>query len=274
VKQSCSLSLGLIAWWLAIGASLAAQSALTPFNLVQVGVIAYGVAVILAVVGTSLIDRCVPLPDPATDAADKLPVTKPDARGGRRGLGVFLAIVAAVALAGAEVSEAATKTSTIALPLWLASLTLLTVGIYVWMAGPFRFHLSRAVAFELIFLAVLLALALALRLLFLTRFPGDVDGDEGAVGVQAQHLLNGDIANVFGFGWFNQPYLGFVPSFLGMRFFGNGLFGLRVASVAQGWLSIALLYGLAKRCSPRGSRPLPPACSPWLKWRFTTAAAE
>src|SRR5262249_49347318 len=60
-------------------------------------------------------------------------------------------------------------------------------------------------------------------------------------------LLSGETANAFGLGWASLPELSFVASALSLRLFGDGLFGLRMASVIQGSLAVGLLYGVVKR---------------------------
>jgi 4-amino-4-deoxy-L-arabinose transferase-like glycosyltransferase len=52
---------------------------------------------------------------------------------------------------------------------------------------------------------------------------------------------------VFATGWYEVPALSFAIPAASMAIFGDNLFGLRLASVIQGMLSVALLYLLARR---------------------------
>src|SRR5207245_489534 len=126
-------------------------------------------------------------------------------------------------------------------------LALTAAAAGVWGGSPFRPGLSRRAALELLGVAGLMALAFGLRFFGLREIPLDVHGDEAAVGIEARQILSGAVTNLFGLGWAGLPELSFIPSAITLRLVSNDLFGLRLASVIQGTLSVGLLYGVAKR---------------------------
>ncbi|MDE3077029.1 MAG: glycosyltransferase family 39 protein, partial [Chloroflexota bacterium] len=141
----------------------------------------------------------------------------------------------------------ASQTSTFALPLWVAALLFLPLGLILRHGPPWRVKASGLVWPEILLLGAILAVGILLRSWNLASIPADVHGDEAAIGLAARQILHGGVANVFGTGWASLPQLSFSPYALSLRLFGDDLFGLRVASVVQGSLSIALLYGVGRR---------------------------
>jgi 4-amino-4-deoxy-L-arabinose transferase-like glycosyltransferase len=81
----------------------------------------------------------------------------------------------------------------------------------------------------------------------LATLPPDVFVDEGSIGLDARQVLAGAIPSVFGTGKYAVPALTFGPNAVTMRVFGDDLFGLRMASVIEGVLSIVVLYLLVRR---------------------------
>jgi 4-amino-4-deoxy-L-arabinose transferase-like glycosyltransferase len=112
---------------------------------------------------------------------------------------------------------------------------------------------SKATAIEAVLLAVVIGLAVGLRLPDLAAVPPNVHGDEAAIGLGARQIFDGELPAVFATGWSYVPALSFALSALTMRVFGDDLFGLRMASVIEGILTIVLLYLLTRRLW--GARP-------------------
>jgi 4-amino-4-deoxy-L-arabinose transferase-like glycosyltransferase len=100
---------------------------------------------------------------------------------------------------------------------------------------------------ELGAIGAILVLAVWLRVPDLAAIPPNLHGDEVSIGLDARRVLSGDMPAVFAVGWYEVPALSFTLHAATMAFFGDNLFGLRLASVIEGLLSIVLLYLLAKR---------------------------
>ena len=99
---------------------------------------------------------------------------------------------------------------------------------------------------EFLFVVAIVLLAFGLRFFALTDIPADVFGDEASVGNAARRILSGADSNLFGLGLSNPPELSFAWSAVSLQLFGDNLFGLRMASVIEGTLSVPLLYGVTK----------------------------
>jgi len=141
------------------------------------------------------------------------------------------------------------------------AMTFLDVGsrwaIYLWAAGlvfllvavprqPRRYGPPMSAA-HWAALAAVLVVAAALRGWQLSELPAQVHGDEAACGIEARRILNGEVPNLLGLGWYEIPYISFAISAVAMALLGDDLFGLRAASVFQGVVSVAVLYFLMRR---------------------------
>jgi 4-amino-4-deoxy-L-arabinose transferase-like glycosyltransferase len=250
VKKAPKAIAGFSLYCLAIAAAFAAQRELTPLGHVPAGVGLYVVAVVLAIAGSSLIDRVAPVAQAMPDSA-AAGAWRRNTHGRPRMNAAILLVVCAFACLTTSLLAVVHDAAHTALPLWLVSLVLLTLGFGMRTTFPWHGSLSRAQAWELLAVVAVVALAFALRFPHLTMVPPDVHGDEAAVGLEARRILTGEAANVFGLGWANLPELSFAASSLSLKAFGNDLFGLRMASVVQGCLAVALLYGVAKRLLSR-----------------------
>jgi 4-amino-4-deoxy-L-arabinose transferase-like glycosyltransferase len=101
---------------------------------------------------------------------------------------------------------------------------------------------------------VVLGVAAWLRLPDLAGVPPNVHGDEASIGLDARLILQGQMSPIFAMGWYDVPALSFAIHAATMRLFGDNLFGLRIASVLEGLLSIVLMYLLVRRVwGPRPS---------------------
>jgi len=110
----------------------------------------------------------------------------------------------------------------------------------------------RARRFELAGLVVLLAAALALRLVDLEHVPANLGGDEGTQGVAALRLLGPPLGNPFSTGWFSVPTMSFLAWGLSMRVFGETVAGLRTLSALIGTLTVLTTFLLARELWGRG----------------------
>ncbi len=240
-----ALTRGLAAWGTAVVLALAAQDALIHPNLVGVALVLLGVGVAVVIWGAIRIDAAAPLADPMRTAIGPGRQTRHSRQ--RRAGGLALIGIGVVLDLGAVANVAATGASATAFPLWLGALLLVIAGVCLRWGSPWHFPHSRAVALEILGVLAIMALALAFRLPSLGGIPADVHGDEAAVGLAARELIHGPATNFFVLGWAGLPQLSFTISALMMRLFGDDLTGLRLASVIQGCLSVALLYGVARR---------------------------
>lgn len=121
--------------------------------------------------------------------------------------------------------------------LWVPALVLISLSVVLLGGGPLRPRLR-----DLGISLGLIAFALAWRVPGLDHIPAEVHGDEGAVGIGARHILRGDVNNFFATGWAGIPQLSYVIPAPFMALFGDNLVGFRLASVAQGTLTIVLTY--------------------------------
>ncbi|MDO9086961.1 MAG: glycosyltransferase family 39 protein [Anaerolineaceae bacterium] len=136
--------------------------------------------------------------------------------------------------------------------LWVISITTFILAQISWpnqsrikfpddgKSPPFR--LENWIIFGLI-----LAFSFWLRIYQLTIIPDDLHGDMASYGLQARDLLSGVEQNIFRFGWSNIPMIGYLPAYFSMFIFGNNLFGLNIASVLGGTISIFAVYLLVWR---------------------------
>ena len=104
----------------------------------------------------------------------------------------------------------------------------------------------RSHRYELIGLAALLAVALAVRAVDLEHIPTNLGGDEGTQGVAALELLGPPLGNPFSTGWFSVPSMSFLAWGISMRLFGESVAGLRALSALVGTLTVLTTSLLAR----------------------------
>jgi hypothetical protein len=99
---------------------------------------------------------------------------------------------------------------------------------------------------ETVLVLGLSALAAALRVPWLDRIPAVLTGDEGAMGLEAVKVLKGEQVNPFSTGWTSHPTLYFYNLALYLRFLGQNVPALRLASALAGTFTIPATYLLAR----------------------------
>jgi 4-amino-4-deoxy-L-arabinose transferase-like glycosyltransferase len=163
-------------------------------------------------------------------------------------LGAVYSLVATALVAARLPEGAATWT-------WLFGLAAAVVGAALVGGGRWRIRgpKTRAAWLEPGLLLGVVAIAVWLRLPDLAAIPPNLHGDEVSIGLDARQVLAGEMPAVFAVGWYEVPALSFTLHAATMAVFGDNLFGLRLASVIEGVLSIVLLYLLARRLW--GARP-------------------
>lgn len=100
---------------------------------------------------------------------------------------------------------------------------------------------------ELVVVAALLLVALAVRGIDLEHVPLNLGGDEGTWGMEGLAMFEGGrLANPFAARWFAFPSLSFLAWGLSIRVFGDSVTGLRALSVLIGTASVLTTYLLAR----------------------------
>ena len=133
---------------------------------------------------------------------------------------------------------------------WLFGVASAVVGAALVSGGlRWKVGMPRATTawVELGAMTAILAVAVWLRYPDLAAIPPNLHGDEVSIGLDARRVLSGEMPAVFALGWYEVPALSFTLHAATMALFGNNLFGLRLASVIEGVLSIVLLFLLTKR---------------------------
>jgi hypothetical protein len=158
----------------------------------------------------------------------------------------------------------------------LVAVWLLSIGVYGW--SVFRlahwrppsfaalraaWHAHRA---EATLLAVLFALALAVRVYELELHPYAFVNDEGEVGKSAVAILRGQVTNLFVTGWSGQPNWSFAPTALSVALLGNTAFAARLVSAVQGALALVFVYLLGREAFDRRTALLAGLVLVGLSW--------
>ncbi len=247
-RRTWLLAGALLVWAASVAAALWAQYQIAPLGHLEQAVWLYALAAVLGSGAIWIIDREVPLPEPAAAPLAYAP------NRWRRAAGVVLlaAGIGAVGYAVHILDTAAAYAP--AFDYWCAGLLLTALALWIGGRGallPAWRRPSRAQLLEIGLVLAILAVAVALRLPDLVQIPPEVHGDEAACGLEARRILHGEVPNLFGVGWYQIPNISFAISAAVMWLFGEDLWGFRIASVIQGTLAVLLLYLLAKRLFSR-----------------------
>lgn len=92
--------------------------------------------------------------------------------------------------------------------------------------------------------------ALFIRSLYLLPHTLYVHNDEASCGLYSRTLLSNP-SQLFSIGWYGLPMLAYSFGAVGLKFFGDTIYGLRWANAIMGTLGIVLLYLLTKRLFTR-----------------------
>ncbi len=235
---------------LALALAFAGQAALTP-PWEDGGSVGLGVALYLAAIISILVAA------PGAGRAECAPGRTPDAGEPslvpgrlRRTVGLALWPVGLAALTLSVWAVAAHRPQA-GIALWLGALLLTSLATGLASGFPVPLPRSRSAWAEIAAVLLCVAVGFALRYVELDHVPHEVHGDEAAVGIAARDLLANRWGNLFELGWSSQPETAFAAHALALRYLGDDLHGLRLASVIQGSLAIGLLYGVARRLFAR-----------------------
>lgn len=100
--------------------------------------------------------------------------------------------------------------------------------------------------YELLFTAVLFAVAFALRGTATAVMPPTFSGDEGSAGLTAVLFRDGQASNLFATGWFSFPSLYFALQSVGLHIWGQTIEALRIPSALAGAATVVALYWLGR----------------------------
>ena len=125
--------------------------------------------------------------------------------------------------------------------LWLASLVSLVLA-FIGQPGP-ETAMQR---WEPAVLGLVVMVGFLLRVYHLQSLPPSLHGDEAETGLQAIKIMKGQVDNLFSTGWYDLPVPGFAAHALSMGVLGVDIFGLRMASVILGSLSLVPFYFLVR----------------------------
>jgi 4-amino-4-deoxy-L-arabinose transferase-like glycosyltransferase len=128
--------------------------------------------------------------------------------------------------------------------LWVLGIALTVLALW---KRPTEGPRTRPSRLHLYLWALILAVALAARLLAIANVPSAVSGDEGSVGLVGWEFVSGLRNNILSTSWHSLPslYLGLVS--ISQRLFGHTLEAIRLPSVLGGALSIVALYWAANK---------------------------
>jgi 4-amino-4-deoxy-L-arabinose transferase-like glycosyltransferase len=130
--------------------------------------------------------------------------------------------------------------------LWLASLVSLVLA-FIGQPGTETVGEREALQrWELIALGFVVVVGFLLRSYNLEFLPPSLHGDEAETGLQAIKIMEGQVDDLFSTGWYDLPVLGFAAHAVSMWVFGIDVFGLRMASVIFGTLSLVPFYFLVR----------------------------
>jgi hypothetical protein len=91
-------------------------------------------------------------------------------------------------------------------------------------------------------LALILGAAFWLRFYKVSIIPDDFHGDMAEHGWIARNYLLGVEKDIFGYGFYGIPLMGFLPATFSMAVFGNNIFGLQMTAVLGGMLNLFAVY--------------------------------
>lgn len=95
--------------------------------------------------------------------------------------------------------------------------------------------------------AVVVVVALGLRVWQLGSIPPTLGGDEGSQGLEALKILKGEIRNPFTTGWLSVPTLSFYFNAPTIGLLGNTIFGLRLPWALVGTTTVLVVFWLVTR---------------------------
>jgi hypothetical protein len=142
--------------------------------------------------------------------------------------------------------------------LWLGAMTLLVAAFLPgqwWERLRFRFSRptwSGVLQSEAVILALVAAVALALRMSKLDAAPFLLNGDEESMGAEALNVTAGKITNMFATAWEGVPTMVFFTDAAAFKVFGTGVVAIRMVSALIGAAAVVVTYLLLREMFGRG----------------------
>lgn len=133
--------------------------------------------------------------------------------------------------------------------LWAGSMATVVYGAVRQDRSAYRLGLAR---WELVFVGVLLACSLVIRLVAIDQLPRNFGGDEGSMALPGRWILQGKAVNPFGTGWYSVPNLFSYVQAAFMALLGDTVLGARAQSALVGALAVVATYFLGRRVLGRG----------------------
>lgn len=131
------------------------------------------------------------------------------------------------------------------LPLLAGILWVIALGLLLYVAhtdhDPQRLDVKEATA-----IAVLVGVALLVRLYRLPEGPPMLSGNEADVGLASLEYLDGTRTNIFNISWFSFPSLYYFLQSISLRLLNHKLFAIRITSVLAGAMTVGVTYIYAK----------------------------
>jgi 4-amino-4-deoxy-L-arabinose transferase-like glycosyltransferase len=134
--------------------------------------------------------------------------------------------------------------SPLAMPLWLAGITLTVIGCWEMDTPRRSRHLP---LWERGLLVCIILVSLLLRTWGAGSSPYVLSGDEGSAGLVGWEFLSGGRNNLLSVGWFSFPALYFWLVSVSQSIFGRSTEAIRWVSALGGVLTILALYWTARR---------------------------
>lgn len=163
------------------------------------------------------------------------------------------------------------ETSYLFLGLWLANILLLCWNVMraAEVALPSQEQVKNWVRThwqEIVLVLVIGVAALLVRTIDLTNYPYAFINDEGEIGMEAIHILNGEKDSFFATGWSGQPLLSFLPGAVSVALLGRTVLAIRIFSALQGALAVVFVYLLAREAFDRPTGILAACLLAALPW--------
>jgi hypothetical protein len=134
--------------------------------------------------------------------------------------------------------------------LWAAGLVFFTLSMLFYRPVVAHADAEESPRFEWrnwLLLAVILLAAFWLRFYKISLIPDDFHNDMAEHGWIARNYLLGNEKDIFGYGFYGIPLMGFLPAVFSMSVFGNNIFGLHMTGLFAGMLNILAVYLLVWR---------------------------
>lgn len=244
-KTSVPIKYGFVFWCIAVILAFTAQYLIQGLDQLRNGYALYGLASIFIVIGTVLINKKTQSIDKTATSSQRISLISWRTPRGLAGLVLVIASVLTIVIS--ICLNESNKLHGHIFWWWIVSLLMLTLGVFLYTKENNVPSVKKKKIFsaELMAIFAIMLIAFAARWIAVDQIPPIVHADEALTGMDARSILHGDY-NIFSTGWSGHPRLNFGMIAMFMRIFGDNIYGLRMASVVLGTLSVLLLYLVVK----------------------------